>query len=187
MKAVVLSIDAAIERVALGIKQLTGDPLAGVASAHKKGEVVKVTVADVSADGLTVTLDGVEAFIKTRDLGLDKAAQDPFAYTEGQVVDAKITALSGKDRKLGLSIRALVQDEERDNVATYANQADSGDSVMASALKAAGVKGKKKAEADTAAEADAKPAAKKAAKQADADEAAEAKPAKKAAKAKADA
>lgn len=183
VKAVVLSIDPAKERVALGIKQLSGDPFANVAGAHKKGDVVKATVTDVNADGITVTFDGLETTIKARDLGIDKAHQDPFAYKEGQVIDAKVTTLLAKDRKINLSIRAMQQDEERETVAAYANQADTGDSALASALKAAGVKGKKKAEA-TDAEAAEKPV-KKTAKKAEAADDAE-KPAKKVAKKKAE-
>lgn len=174
VKAVILAIDPAKERIALGIKQLAGDPFAHVADAHKKGDVVKVTVVDTDADSITVSLDGVEVSIKARDLGIDKAEQDTNRYKEGQVIEAKIINLMKKDRKLALSVRALLQDEERAAVAEYANQSDEGDSALAAALKQAGVK------ADEAAAKPAKKAAKKA--EGDAEDAPAKKPAAKKAK-----
>lgn len=170
VEAVILAIDPAKERVALGIKQLAGDPFAHIADTRAKGDVVKVTVVDTDADSITVSLDGVEVLIKSRDLGIDKAEQDTNRYKEGQTIDAKITNLSKKDRKLALSVRALLQDEERAAVAEYANQSEDGDSALAAALKQAGVKGKKAAAASAEAGEEA-PKAKKATKKADAAEA----------------
>ena len=175
VQAVILAIDPAKERVALGIKQLAGDPFAHIADTHKKGDVVKVTVVDTDADSITVSFDGVEVSIRARDLGIDKKEQDPSRYNEGDVIDAKVTNLSKKDRKLSLSVRALQQDEERAAVAEYSSQNEEGDSALAAALKQAGVKGKgkaAKAEAE-AADAEAKPAKKAAAKKAKADDAEE--------------
>ena len=183
VKAVILSIDSAKERVALGIKQLAGDPFATVADKVKKGDIVKVTVTDTDADSITVNLDGVEVAIKARDLGVDKAEQDPSRYKDGQVIDVKVTVVSKKDRKLALSVRALVQDEEREAVKAHATQEESGDSALADALKKAGVKGKK---AEAAADADAKPAKKAAKAKAEGAEGEEPKAAKKPAKKKAE-
>lgn len=165
VKAIILSIDSTKERVALGIKQLAGDPFTTLADSHKKGDIVQAVVSDTDSDGITVKIGETEAYIKARDLGVERSEQDPTRYKDGQEVQVKITALSKKDRKLAVSIRALIQDEEREAVATYANQEESGDSELAAALKSAGVKKAKKADAD----AEAKPAKKAAAKKADAE------------------
>lgn len=185
VNAVILAIDPAKERVALGIKQLAGDPFAHIADTHTKGDVVKVTVVDTDADSITVSLDGVEVSIKARDLGIDKAEQDTNRYKEGQVIEAKITNLSKKDRKLALSVRALQQDEERAAVAEFANQEEQGESALAAALKqATAKKSPKAAKADDEAK-PVKKATKKADKAEEGDDA-EAKPAKKPAKKKAE-
>jgi small subunit ribosomal protein S1 len=180
VEAVVLAIDTAKERVALGIKQLSGDPLAGVADSYKKGDVVDVKVTEVDNDSITVTLDGMEAVIKSRDLGAGRDDQDPSRFKEGDTVKAKVTMLSKKDRKLSLSIRALEQDEERATVKSYANQSDGGNDAMAEALKKATAKAAAKPKAEKA---PAKKAAK--AEAAEGEEAPKAKkaPAKKAKKA----
>lgn len=183
VKAVILAIDPAKERVALGIKQLAGDPFAHIADTHKKGDVVKVLVTDTDADSITVSFEGIEVSIKARDLGIEKAEQDTSKFKEGSTIDVKITNLSKKDRKLALSVRALMQDEERAAVAEYANQEEQGDSALAAALKQAQAKGSKAKKAD---EAEAKPAKKTAKKAEAADEGEEAPKAKKPAKKKAE-
>lgn len=153
VEAVILSIDTAKERVALGIKQLSGEGQTskGAEGSVKKGDIVTVKVTDTDADSITVNLNGADVIIKARDLGVSKPEQDPNRYKEGQEIQVKVISVAG--RKVGLSIRALVQDEERAAVAEYANQAEDGDSALAAALKAAGAKGKAKApKAEAAAE-----------------------------------
>jgi small subunit ribosomal protein S1 len=154
VEAVILSIDTAKERVALGIKQLSGEgPTNSKAEGGvKKGEIVTVKVTDTDADSITVALNGADIIIKARDLGVTKAEQDPNKFKEGQEIQAKVISAVG--RKVGLSIRALVQDEERAAVAEYASQEEAGESALAAALKAAG-KGKAKvgASAKTSAQA----------------------------------
>jgi small subunit ribosomal protein S1 len=181
--AVVLAIDTAKERVALGIKQLSGDPLAGVADSYKKGDIVDVKVTEVDNDSITVVLDGMEATIKSRDLGVSREEQTTDRFKEGDTVKAKVTMLSKKDRKLSLSIRALEQDEERATVKSFANQKDGGNDAMAEALKKATAKAAAKPKAEKAEKAPAKKAAK--AEAAEGEEAPKAKkaPAKKAKKA----
>jgi small subunit ribosomal protein S1 len=169
VEAVILSIDTAKERVALGIKQLSGEGAGSSVKAEgsslKKGDIVQVKVTDNDADSITVELNGQDVIIKARDLGVSKAEQDPNKFKEGQEIQAKVISTMG--RKVGLSIRALVQDEERAAVAEYANQAEEGESALAAALKAAGAKGKTKA-----ADAEDAPKAKKVSKKADAADAA---------------
>ncbi len=167
VKARILAIDPEKERVALGVKQLDGDPFTVVADTYKRGQVVNVTVTDTDSDGITVSLDGVEAYIRSRDLGVERSEQNTDRFKEGDVIEAKITTLSTRDRKLNISLRALQQDEEKEAVKAYASQEDSGNSAFADALAQAGVKTDAKAEKKTAAK---KPAAKKAAKADDADD-----------------
>ncbi|MFZ2619291.1 MAG: 30S ribosomal protein S1 [Alphaproteobacteria bacterium] len=158
VKAQILALDAEKERIALGVKQLTADPFAGVMGGYNKGQTVKVTVASIGADGITVKLDGVDVFIRARDLGVSREEQDPTRYKVGAEIEAKLTTVSAKDRKVNLSIRALMQDEEKAAVAAYGEQEEGGDSALAAALKGAGIKAEaaakpeKKAKAEATAE-----------------------------------
>lgn len=148
VKAKILAVDLDKERVALGVKQLAADPFATIVEQHKRGDVVTVKVTDTDNDGITVDFNGIETYIKKRDLDADRALQDPSRYKDGEEIEAKIVALSNKDRKLALSIRALQMDEEKAALAEYAQDSDDGDSSLAAQLKAAGmVKEEAKAEA----------------------------------------
>lgn len=151
VEAKILSIDPEKERIALGVKQLSTDTFGSFSKGHKKGQVVKATVSDIDDDGITVSVDGVETHIKKRDLAADREGQEPKKFKKGQEVEAKITAISEKDRKLTLSIRAMQVDEEREAVATYAGgdagAASLGD-VLSGALKKAGKKPADEAETE---------------------------------------
>lgn len=147
VKAKILALDPEKERIALGVKQLAGDPFMDIAEKHKRGDKVMAKVTDTDNDGITVEFGGVEAYIKKRDLGVTREEQDPTRFSDGEEVEVKITTLGKKDRKLALSIRALQIDEEKEAVATYAEQEDQGDSALAEALKGAGI-GAKEAKAE---------------------------------------
>src|SRR5699024_8487443 len=84
VEAIVLQVDAAKERISLGIKQLEEDPFNNFVSINKKGSVVSAKVVDVDAKGAKVELDnGVEGYIRTADLNGE--------VNVGDVVEAKYT------------------------------------------------------------------------------------------------
>ncbi|MBT5073494.1 MAG: 30S ribosomal protein S1 [Kordiimonadaceae bacterium] len=202
VKAVILDVDTDKERISLGIKQLTSDPVTSI-SGLKKGGTVTCTVFEVTENGLEVLIGedkGMKAFIRRSDLSRDRAEQRPERFSVGDKLDAKVTTLDKKARKVNLSIKQLEISEEKEAVAQYGSS-DSGASlgdILGAALadaapaakpakkKAAPKKAaaKKADEAEVEVEAKEKPAKKKAApkkataKKADDAEAKE-KPAKK--------
>src|SRR6185295_15992020 len=71
--AVVLAIDAARERISLGVKQVSQDPLAEFIAKNTKGQIVKGLVKSVEARGAVIDLgNGVEGYIKASDLARDR-------------------------------------------------------------------------------------------------------------------
>jgi small subunit ribosomal protein S1 len=148
VKAKVLDVDPEKERVSLGIKQLTEDPLekAGAGGALKKGAVVTVTVTEVNDGGIEVSLaDGVKAFIRRADLSRDRNDQRPERFQVGNKVDAMVTSVDKASRKISLSIKAREISEEKEAVAQYGSS-DSGASlgdILGAALKKRGKKGEK--------------------------------------------
>ncbi len=114
VKAVVLDVDRAKERISLGIKQLEGDPLAKV-EGLKKGGTVTAEVTAVQENGIEVQIAGsdVKAFIRRSDLAKDRAEQRPERFAEGEKVDAKVTNIDRANQKVSLSIKALEIDEEK--------------------------------------------------------------------------
>ena len=146
VKAKVLDVDVAKERISLGIKQLAADPFEGSAKALKKGSVVTCTVTAVTDGGLEVSLpdEGLTGFIRRADLSRDRDAQRPDRFTVGEKVDAKITQLDKATRKVSLSIKAREMEEDKKALAEFGS-ADSGASlgdILGAALREKGKQGK---------------------------------------------
>jgi len=130
VKARVLDVDVEKERISLGIKQLTGDPLAG--DVYRKGQTVTVTVTEVTSGGIEVKFgdDGapVTAFIRKSDLSRDRSEQRPERFAVGDRVDAQVTNVDKAARRLSLSIKALEVAEEKEAIEQYGSS-DSGASL----------------------------------------------------------
>ena len=129
VKAKVLDIDTDKERISLGIKQLTDDPFAGQADNYRKGEVVTCIVSAVSENGLDVTIgDAMTGFIRRADLSRERNEQRADRFAVGEKVDAVVTNLDKKSRKLTLSIKARESAEEKQAMADFGSS-DSGASL----------------------------------------------------------
>jgi small subunit ribosomal protein S1 len=120
VKVKVLDIDAEKERVALGIKQLENDPFEGAMSGLAKGAVVTCTITEIKDAGVEVEVnEGVTGFIKKVDLSRERSEQRPDRFAVGEKVDAKITSMDKKSRKLSLSIKAREIDEDKQAMKDY--------------------------------------------------------------------
>ncbi|MEK9910788.1 MAG: 30S ribosomal protein S1, partial [Candidatus Puniceispirillum sp.] len=129
VKAKVLDIDVNKERISLGIKQLTDDPFAGQSDAYRKGDIVTSTVSATTENGLEVTVgENMTGFIRRADLSRDRAEQRVDRFAVGEKVDAIITSVDKKTRKLALSIKARESAEEKQAMAEYGSS-DSGASL----------------------------------------------------------
>lgn len=149
VKAVVLDVDVEKERISLGVKQVTGDPYTETAASGdvKKGAVVTCEVLEVKENGLEVKITGTDltAFIRRSELARDRADQRPERFAAGEKVDARITLLDRRARKVQVSIKALEMAEEKEAIAQYGS-ADSGASlgdILGAAMKQRGDKGEK--------------------------------------------
>jgi small subunit ribosomal protein S1 len=136
VKAVVLDIDTDKERIALGIKQVSGDPMESLGPV-KKGDIVTCAVSEVTDGGLEVVVGDLKAFIRKNELSRDRAEQRPERFSVGDKLDARVTNVDKVARKLTLSIKALQIAEEKEAVAQYGSS-DSGASlgdILGAALK----------------------------------------------------
>lgn len=125
----VLEVDVEKERISLGMKQLTENPYGDSDIEIRKGIVVTCLVTDVKEDGLEVTLpNGVHGFIKKADLAKDRQDRKTDRFAVGEKVDAKIISVDRTGRKVGLSIKALEIEEEKQVMAEFGSS-DSGASL----------------------------------------------------------
>lgn len=139
VKAKVLDVDVEKERISLGIKQLGEDPFQKASSGLRKGQVVTGVVTQVNDGGVEVEVDGAVGFIRKADLARERGDQRPERFALGEKIDAKITAVDAKTRKLSLSIKQREMDEEKQAMAEYGST-DSGASlgdILGAALKQA--------------------------------------------------
>ena len=129
VKAKVLDIDPEKERISLGIKQLTEDPFTTGAATIRKGIIVTTTVTKLLDTGIEVTLgDNMAGFIRKSELSRDRSEQRADRFAVGEKVDAKVTQIDQKNRKVTLSVKAREIEEEKKAMAEYGSS-DSGASL----------------------------------------------------------
>ena len=138
VQAKVLDVDIEKERISLGIKQVGGDPMEAV-SGLRKGAIVTGEVTQVLESGIEVKIadSDMTAFIRRAELSRERSEQRPDRFAPGEKVDARVTNIDKKSRKIALSIKALEIAEEKEAVAQYGST-DSGASlgdILGAALK----------------------------------------------------
>jgi small subunit ribosomal protein S1 len=127
----VLDVDTEKERISLGIKQLEDDPFEQAAGEVRKGQVVTCTVTEVQDNAIEVRVgdeDGPTGTIRKAELARDRSEQRPDRYAPGEKVDAKVTSVDKKNRRITLSIKQREIDEEKEAMAEYGS-ADTGASL----------------------------------------------------------
>ncbi|MCQ2443958.1 MAG: 30S ribosomal protein S1 [Mailhella sp.] len=130
VQAKVLTVDQENEKFTLGMKQLTEDPWSSVPARYPVGNMVKGTVTNVTDFGLFVEVEeGIEGLIHVTELG-KKVKSPSELYKEGDTVEAKIIHVSADERRLGLSIKQIKDDEERRKPKDY----HSGDNSISQTL-----------------------------------------------------
>jgi small subunit ribosomal protein S1 len=136
VEAIILAVDPERERISLGIKQLEGDPFTNYVAEHGKGSVVKGVVTQVEAKGATVSLAAeVEGYLRASELSRDRVEDTRSVLKEGDAVEAKITTIDRKNRKISLSVKAKDLAEETEAVQKYARKASSTTSSLAQKLR----------------------------------------------------
>ncbi|RLA83287.1 MAG: 30S ribosomal protein S1 [Deltaproteobacteria bacterium] len=112
VEAVVLKIDRENERISLGIKQLKPDPWLSVEQRYRVGQVVTGTVTSVTDFGAFVEVEeGVEGLLHISEMGsgTERIEKPQDLYRVGDEVTAMIIHLDARQRRMGLSTRALSQ------------------------------------------------------------------------------
>ena len=120
IRVVVLNIDRENERFSLGVKQLAPDPWQSVPDKYPVGTIVKGKVTNATDFGIFLELeDGIEGLIHVSELADGKVDSPEDMFKKGQEVTAKVIHIAPLERRIGLSIRRLKEDEERALVDEY--------------------------------------------------------------------
>jgi small subunit ribosomal protein S1 len=120
VEAVVLGIDVDNERISLGIKQLTEDPWSQVPKRYPAGARVRGKVSSVTDFGVFVEIEeGVEGLVHVSQLSTERVDRPSSLYKVGDEIEAEVTQVDAREKRIALSIKALRRSEERDEVDAY--------------------------------------------------------------------
>ncbi len=105
----VLGVNAGERRIALGLKQVIGDPWEDAAKRYPIGSVVEGPVSSLAAFGAFVTLsDGIDGMIHIGDISAEKRLQHPKeALALGQTVRAQVLEVDSQKRRIRLGMKQL--------------------------------------------------------------------------------
>jgi small subunit ribosomal protein S1 len=126
IQAVVLKIDRENERFSLGVKQLVPDPWQAAYNNYPSGTVVEGEITNVTDFGVFVKLEeGIEGLVHVSELSKDKVKTPVGMYQVGDTLKAIVINVSSKDRKIGLSVKTLEGDGEKEASESYSGSGDS--------------------------------------------------------------
>jgi ribosomal protein S1 len=109
----VLSVDRDQGRVALSLKELLPDPWETVEDRFNIDEIVEGTVTNVVKFGAFVGIEeGLEGLIHVSELGDGNILHPRNIVNEGEQVRVRIINIDAQERRLGLSLRQVSQQEE---------------------------------------------------------------------------
>ncbi len=114
VEAIVLEVDKANQRIAVGMKQLTPDPWEGIDNLYKVGDLVTGKVTKLASFGAFIGLqheiDGLVHISQISEERIDKIKN---VLKVGQEVTARVIKIDKSDRRIGLSIKAANYSNEQ--------------------------------------------------------------------------
>ncbi len=114
VQAKVLTVDKENEKFTLGIKQLNEDPWSQVPSRYPVGTIVDGVVTNITDFGLFVEVEeGIEGLVHVSEISSKKIKSPSEMFTEAVTIQAKVIHVSAEERRLGLSIKQMKEDEDR--------------------------------------------------------------------------
>ncbi|MGH7869950.1 MAG: S1 RNA-binding domain-containing protein, partial [Candidatus Dormibacteraceae bacterium] len=107
VEAVVLEVDKANQRIAVGLKQLTEDPWATIDRLYKVGDLVTGNVTKLASFGAFVGLQHeIDGLVHISQISEDRVDKIKNVLKVGQEVTARVIKIDKSDRRIGLSIKA---------------------------------------------------------------------------------
>lgn len=106
----VISFDPEKKKISLGVKDHNQEPWAVFVEKYVVGDVAPVRVVKLMTFGAFAEIvPGVDGLIHISQLADHRVEKPGDVVSEGETVDAKITAIDEENKKVSLSIRALLE------------------------------------------------------------------------------
>ncbi|MDD3346297.1 bifunctional 4-hydroxy-3-methylbut-2-enyl diphosphate reductase/30S ribosomal protein S1 [Oscillibacter sp.] len=113
MEVYVIAFDAEKHKISLGVKDRSIDPWDVFMDKYGVGDVVSVRIVKLMTFGaFAEVVPGVDGLIHISQIADRRIEKPEDVLSEGQMVDAKITAIDEEKKKISLSIRALLTSDE---------------------------------------------------------------------------
>jgi small subunit ribosomal protein S1 len=120
VQAIVLEIDKENERFSLGVKQIQSDPWDTVAQRYEVGKKINGTVTNVTDFGVFVELEeGIEGLVHVSEISKEKVKTPVGMFTVGDQLSARVMNINTEERRIGLSIKRLDIEDERELLSEY--------------------------------------------------------------------
>lgn len=114
--AVILSVDKESKKITLGVKQLSTNPWESIEKIMPVGSLVKGKVTKITAFGAFVELDsGIEGLIHVTELSDQAFGKVEDVVSKGDEVTAKVIKLDPEHKKIALSIKEYLIDQNQYN------------------------------------------------------------------------
>ncbi|WP_440931763.1 S1 RNA-binding domain-containing protein [Candidatus Pelagibacter sp.] len=126
IKVKVLEIKSSEQKIRVGLRQLSPDPL-DFFKDKKVNQTITVKIVSTDNKGLVVRPENCEMdfVIKKSQIAINSADARPTRFTGGEKVDVAISELDLEKRKVGLSMRLLEEIEKKEALEKYGSE-DSG-------------------------------------------------------------
>ena len=126
VEAVVLEVDKANQRIAVGVKQLSVDPWDKIDQLYKVGDLVTGQVTKLASFGAFIGLQHeIDGLVHISQITEDRVDKIKNVLKVGQDVSARVIKIDRADRRIGLSIKA----------ANYSNEQLKAEQAVLDALK----------------------------------------------------
>ncbi len=114
VEAVILEVDKANQRIALGVKQLELDPWEKIDTLYKVGDLVTGNVTKLASFGAFVGLQSeIDGLVHISQISEERVEKIKNVLKVGQEVTARVIKIDRSERRIGLSIKAANYSEEQ--------------------------------------------------------------------------
>jgi len=114
VEAVVLEVDKANQRIAVGIKQLGQDPWENIDQLYKIGDLVTGQVTKLASFGAFIGLQhDIDGLVHISQISEERVDKIKNVLKVGQEVTARVIKIDKADRRIGLSIKAANYSNEQ--------------------------------------------------------------------------
>jgi small subunit ribosomal protein S1 len=120
VEAVILKIDSENQRLSLGVKQLQPNVVEDFFRSHGVGDILNGRIVRLTEFGAFVELfEGIEGLVHISEMAKERIEKPEDLFSADQQVRVKIIKVDPVEKKIGLSIKAALDEPEEATVQSY--------------------------------------------------------------------